>query len=81
MSFLKTLILLFAFIASVYGQITLGPFQLSLAIPLRIGGNRASTVNLNGVTPTSVDLQNKIRSDCLNFKICLKIVVLHTLLN
>merc|ERR1719376_1321907 len=63
MSFLTTLILLFAFIASVLGQITLGPFQLRFAIPLRIGGNgAASTVSLNGVTPTSISLQNNIRT-------------------
>merc|ERR1719376_755923 len=63
MSFLTTLILLFAFTASVLGQITLGPFQLRFAIPLRIGRNgAASTVGLNGVTPTSISLQNNIRT-------------------
>ena len=63
MSLTRNSILLVAFFATVYGQFTLGPFQVKLGIPLRLGGNSAySNVNQNGLTSTMINIQNTIRS-------------------
>ena len=75
MSFTRTSILLVAFIATVYGQFTLGPYQVKFGIPLGLGGNRAvSNLNQNGLTSTMINIQNTIRSKhfkdssyCINY--------------
>ena len=56
------LILCVALIATVYGQFTLGPFNLKLGIPLRFNKNKASSTNQNGLTSTITNIQNRIRS-------------------
>merc|ERR1719489_354363 len=61
MNLIRTSILLVAFIATVYGQFTLGPYQVKFGIPLRLGGNRAVS-NQNGLTSTMINIQNTIRN-------------------
>ena len=61
MSLIKNSFLLVAFIATVYGQFTLGPFQVKFGIPLRLGGNSAYS-NVNKLTSTMINIQNTIRS-------------------
>ena len=67
MSLIRNSVLLVALIATVYGQYTLGPFQVKFGIPLRLGGNSAySNVNQNGLTSTMINIQNTIRSNCFS---------------
>ena len=66
MSFIRTSIVLVALIATAYGQLTLGPYQVKFGIPLGLGGNRASISNLNGLTSTMINIQNTIRSNCFS---------------